>query len=86
MLNIYKIKKNKSFTLLEIMIIIMIVSIFSLGLMKGMTFFQNEAITQNNIKKLKIIEKDFQKIFTFRSTSFLFRDSVTYTQEWNYIY
>lgn len=70
--------KKKSFTLIEIIVIIMIISFFSIGVMQGLSFFQNESIHQEQMKKLKVIEKDFQKIFTFRNTSFLFKDYVPY--------
>lgn len=70
------IKKIKSFTIIEILITIMVVSIMSIGVMGGYKFFQDELVNQSTKKKLLLIRSQMENIFSLKMKNFILSSGV----------
>lgn len=68
--------KKEAFTIMEIMIVIMIVGILSIGLLSSFKIFQEEVTNQEIKKKLIIVKKGLEDVLKLKSNSFIYRDSI----------
>lgn len=70
------INKKKSFTIIEILVVIMIVGVLSIGLMRGFNFFQNELTAQNIKQKLELVKHSFEETLQIKSNNFIYYDKI----------
>lgn len=75
--------KLNSFTILEILIVIMVIGILSVGLMSGFKSFQEDLTAENMKKKMAIVKKQMEEVMELKVNNFIYSDAVLTFDESN---